>query len=186
MFNKIIKNIKWKTTQKHMKSVGTDNKVGLDFSFSGEKYISIGNHFRGGKHIIVDAIDRYNGEFTGYIPEIIIGDDVTFTNDCYVSCINKIHIGDGTLLGANTFICDNFHGKGTIDEYKIIPSKRSLYSKGPVIIGKNVWIGRNVCIMPNVTIGDNVTVGANSVVTRSIESNCIVAGVPARIIKIVQ
>lgn len=183
MINKVIKNIKWKMIQKRMKSVGVDNRVGLDFSISGEKYISIGSRFRGGKHIIIDAIDKYNDESTGYTPEIIIGNDVTFTNDCYVSCINKIHIGDGTLLGANTFICDNFHGNGTIEEREIIPSRRPLFSKGPVVIGKNVWIGRNVCIMPNVTIGDNVIIGANSVVTHDVAKNSVVAGIPARVIK---
>ena len=128
-----------------MKQVGVDNKIGIDFSVSGPKYISISNHFRGGKHVIIDAIDTYNGVATGYVPELVIGDNVTFTDNCYVSCINKIHIGSGTLLGPNTFVCDNFHGSGRADEIEVIPSQRKLYSKGPVSIGKNVWIGSHVC-----------------------------------------
>lgn len=49
----------------------------------------------------------------------------------------------------------------------------------PIVIGSNVMIGMNSLIMPGVTIGDNVIVGAHSVVTTSIPSNTVAAGVPA-------
>ena len=69
------------------------------------------------------------------------------------------------------------------EEINIPPIKRSLFSKGPVIIGNNVWIGSGVIILPNVTIGDNCILGANSVVTKSFEKNSVIAGNPARLIK---
>ena len=59
---------------------------------------------------------------------------------------------------------------------------RKLYSKGPVIIGRNVWIGENVCILPNVSIGDGAIIGAGAVVTHNIPSYSISAGVPAKLI----
>ena len=37
--------------------------------------------------------------------------------------------------------------------------------------------------MPGVTIGDNAIVGANAVVTKDVEENCVVVGVPAKILK---
>lgn len=58
---------------------------------------------------------------------------------------------------------------------------RSLHSK--IVIGKNCFIGANSIIMPGVEIGDSVIVAAGSVVTKSVKSNCIVAGNPAKIIK---
>ena len=61
--------------------------------------------------------------------------------------------------------------------------ERDLHSKGAVVIGKNVWIGDKVSILSGVTIGDNAVIGANSVVTKSVPEGCIVAGVPARVIK---
>ncbi|MFV5772614.1 DapH/DapD/GlmU-related protein, partial [Pediococcus acidilactici] len=44
-------------------------------------------------------------------------------------------------------------------------------------------IGGNVTILPGVTIGNNVVVAAGAVVTKDIPDNCVVAGVPAKMIK---
>lgn len=51
------------------------------------------------------------------------------------------------------------------------------------VIGDNVTLGANVTIIGDISIGNNVLIGAGSVVVRSIPDNCIVAGVPAKIIK---
>ena len=50
-------------------------------------------------------------------------------------------------------------------------------------IGNNVEVGANVVIIGDIEIGDNVTIGAGSVVVKSVPSNCVIAGNPARIIK---
>ncbi|MBQ7870222.1 MAG: hypothetical protein IJ355_07850 [Prevotella sp.] len=68
----------------------------------------------------------------------------------------------------------------------IHPQHRPLTSKGPVVIGNNVWLGNNVCIMPGVTVGDGAIVGANSVVTHDIPPHSVAAGIPAHIIKQMQ
>ncbi len=53
---------------------------------------------------------------------------------------------------------------------------------GKVFIGDNVYIGNNSLILPGVTIGKNAIIAAGSVVTKSIDENCIVGGNPARVI----
>lgn len=53
---------------------------------------------------------------------------------------------------------------------------------GKICIGNYVYIGSNSLIMPGVTIGDNVLIAAGSVVTKSVPSNVVVGGNPARII----
>lgn len=53
---------------------------------------------------------------------------------------------------------------------------------GKVQIGNRVYIGSRSLIMPGVTIGDNVLIAAGSVVTKSIPSNSVVAGNPAKYI----
>ena len=56
--------------------------------------------------------------------------------------------------------------------------------KGRPIIGDNVGLGANVTIIGNIRIGNNVTIGAGSVVVKDIPDNCVVAGNPARIIRV--
>jgi serine acetyltransferase len=54
----------------------------------------------------------------------------------------------------------------------------------PIVIGNNCWIGANAVILPGVEIGDHTIVAAGAVVTKSFpEGDCIVGGVPARVIK---
>lgn len=52
-----------------------------------------------------------------------------------------------------------------------------------IVIGDDVWIGGNCTIVDGVTIGSNVVVAAGAVVTKDVPDNCVVAGVPARIVK---
>ena len=53
----------------------------------------------------------------------------------------------------------------------------------PVIIGDDVWIGANAVILPGVTIGKHCVVAAGAVVTKDVQDNTIVGGVPAKEIK---
>jgi len=57
---------------------------------------------------------------------------------------------------------------------------------GDIIIGDDVWIGTAAIILPNVTIGACSVVGAGAVVTKDVPPYCIVAGVPAKVIKILE
>ena len=57
---------------------------------------------------------------------------------------------------------------------------------GRIIIGNNVNIGWNVIIMPDVHIGNNVVIGAGAIVTKSIPSNTVWAGVPAKQISTIE
>lgn len=57
------------------------------------------------------------------------------------------------------------------------------YTKiGKVTIEDNVFVGMNSIILPNVNIGENSIIGAGTVITKSIPSNVVVAGNPAKVI----
>ena len=118
-----------------------------------------------------------------YNPTIIIGNHCNIGEYNHISACNKVEIGEGLLTGRFVYIGDNAHGGLSFEESSIPPIERKLKTKGPVIIGNNVWIGDKTTILGGVTIGNNVIVAANAVVTRDVPDNCIVGGIPATIIK---
>jgi acetyltransferase-like isoleucine patch superfamily enzyme len=56
-------------------------------------------------------------------------------------------------------------------------------STNPVVIGDDVWIGANAVILPGVTIGRHVVIAAGAVVTKDVPDNCVVGGIPAKVLK---
>lgn len=89
-----------------------------------------------------------------------------------------IELGDNVTVAQGTTFITHDGGAGIFRE-----DYPGLNSFGKISIGNNVFIGSSVTIMPGVSVGDNVVIGACSVVTKSIGSNVVVAGVPARVIK---
>ncbi|MBO7219619.1 MAG: serine acetyltransferase [Alistipes sp.] len=84
--------------------------------------------------------------------------------------------GTGTVIHPAAVIGDNV----TMRHCTTIGSSKS--GGGAPTIGNNVDIGCNVVIIGEITIGDNVIIGAGSVVTKSVPSNVVVVGNPAKII----
>lgn len=146
----------------------------------GSRFISIGRNFSAGLFFRIEALDSYFDEL--FSPSITIGDNVSFQDYCHVGCVERIVIGDGTLIGSNVLISDHNHGYSIPEESEIIPVMRKL-SHAPVLIGKHVWIGDGAKILSGVKLGDGVIVGANAVVTHSFPDRVVIAGVPARVIK---
>ena len=84
-----------------------------------------------------------------------------------------IHIGKYTLVASHTTILSHDHCKRVNNQPLLLDT----------YIGKRCFIAVGATILPGVTIGDEVIVGAGAVVTKSVPSNVIVAGNPARIIR---
>lgn len=113
--------------------------------------------------------------YTDFGKNITIGKYVFINSGCRFQDQAGITIGDGTLIGHNAVLATLNHG--------IMPNDRRTLYPAPIIIGKNVWIGASVTIVAGVTIGDNSVVAAGAVVTKDVEANTVVGGVPAKFIK---
>lgn len=151
----------------------------------GLKQISLGHDTCLAGHCILGSWSRYEA-FDGlqhFDPEIIIGNYCSIGEYAHITATNRITIGDGVLTGRYVYIGDNSHGELSLREAEVPPARRPLKSKGEIKIGKNVWIGDKVTVLGGVTIGDNVIIGANSVVTHDVMSNCVVVGIPAKVVK---
>ena len=107
-----------------------------------------------------------------------IGDNVHIGIGTIISAMDKITIGHDTLIAEYVTIRDQDH---KVEAGKI--TAQNGFVSAPIHIGDNVWIGAKATILKGVTIGDNVVIGANSVVTKSIPSNTIAAGIPAKPIR---
>ncbi len=129
--------------------------------------------------LIGKPVDESFGLFPPFYTDcglnITLGKNVFINSGCRFQDWGGIQIGDGALIGHNVVIATINHG--------LTPEKRHDNIPAPVTIGKNVWIGSNAAILPGVTIGDNAVIAAGAVVTKDVEPNVIVAGVPARIMR---
>lgn len=173
---------KWQKQVKKLNYIGVNSIVRGPFTVYGSDKIIIGNNFKAGSGLILQTWETYQGEKTGYKPELKIGDNVTLSPNIQISCLCSVTIGNGVLMGNGVFICDNSHGNTNFIS-DVAPCDRKLEYGGRVIIGDNVWIGKNVCILPNVSIGEGAIIGANAVVTHDIPDFSVAAGVPAKVIK---
>lgn len=136
-----------------------------------------------GDFLYLTAWPKYRDQVMTLKPCLEIGKNCHFGDYLHITCANKLTVGDGCLTGKWVTISDNNHGTTDYEDLQKEPLERNLHSKGPVIIGRNVWIGDKVTILSGVEIGDGVVIAANSVVTKSIPSYSVVAGIPAKIIE---
>ena len=130
---------------------------------------------RTGKKIYMEPVINFD---YGY--NIFVGENFYANFNCTFLDVSTIEIGDNCMFAPNVQLYTATH--------PLHPVKRNSgleYAK-PIKIGNNVWLGGGVIVTPGVTLGDNVVVGAGSVVTKSFPDNVVIAGNPARIIKIVE
>lgn len=104
-------------------------------------------------------------------------------NGVMVYCSRSVQIGDNVKIGGGTRISDsNHHSLGFLSRRN--PAEDCKYVKSaPIIIGDDVFIGANCYIGKGVSIGDRSIVAAGSVVVKSIPSDEIWGGNPAKFIR---
>ena len=129
-----------------------------------------------GKNCIMDGISVV---FDNEKSEIIIGKDTSIGKLLLVSLEPyKISIGENCMISYDTEIRNT-------DSHMICDletKKRINYGK-EIEIGNNVWIGTRAIILKGVKVGDGSIIAAGSIVNKNINSNTIVAGIPAKEVK---
>lgn len=114
--------------------------------------------------------------------QLIIGNDVGISGSTIVA-IDKIQIGDRVLIGSGVLIVDNdMHPINSQDRIND-PDK---FEYAPIFIESDVFIGARSIILKGVRIGESAVVGAGSVVVQDVPAFTIVAGNPAKSIKMIE
>lgn len=110
----------------------------------------------------IGSKEVYIGIGSNVLCNSVISNSVSIGKCCIiyynVTITHDCHIGDFVELSPNVIILGNVH------------------------VGSFTQIGANATILPNLKIGNNVTIGAGSIVTKDIPDNCLVYGVPSRIV----
>jgi acetyltransferase-like isoleucine patch superfamily enzyme len=125
----------------------------------------------------IECIRHREGE--KYEGEVIIGDGTSIEQCCHIIAGSRLEIEKDVTISAYVYIADCGH---SIEDVTKDVMDQPLEIK-KTHIGEGAFIGIGAKIMPGVTIGKHAVVGANAVVSRDVPDYCMVAGVPARIIK---
>lgn len=171
----------WQFVSSRFKQLGDGAHAVHPYYIYGQWNIEVGQHFAVGPNFWMEAIDTYGAQH--FTPSIQIGNNVSIQRNCHIGAIDSVTIGNDVLMGSNILITDHAHGDTSKEQNSLAPGARPLISKGPVVIGNNVWIGDNAIILPGVTLGDGCIVGAGAVVTKSFPSGSVIGGNPAKQIK---
>lgn len=157
-------------------SLGKNSKLG---SIGTPKVTFIGN----GNRLIIQencTIKRCHIRFVGNNQTIVIGSR-TRINGIYMLCEEDCDIS----IGSDCLISNGVEFR-TSDAHSVLDleTRKRVNLPADICIGDKVWIGKEVLVSKGAVISNDSVVGARSLVTnRFVDSNVVIAGVPAKIVK---
>jgi acetyltransferase-like isoleucine patch superfamily enzyme len=108
-----------------------------------------------------------------------IGSKTVLGQECTISAFQHVSIGRECVIADRVMLIDFDHGVVEVER----PIRAQGIYKRDVRVGSNNWIGYGACILRGVTVGDNCVIGSNTVVTKDVRSNSVVAGAPAKLVR---
>ncbi|HET9081790.1 MAG TPA: acyltransferase [Trebonia sp.] len=147
-------------------------------SVFGENAIEVGEDTLIGQLVTLSAGILPGQDFGGRTV-LTIGDRCVIGRGSHIVAHQDVAIGDDVWTGPYVYITDQNHGYEDPDT----PIGSQFPVNRPVSIGAGSWLGAGTIILPGATIGRNVVVAAGSVVRGEIPDRCVVAGVPAKVVR---
>jgi len=147
-------------------------------SMFGERWIAVGADTLIGALVSLSA-GMVPGQDLGPMPVLRIGDRCVIGRGSHIVAHHSLVIGDDVFTGPYVYITDQNHSYADPDE----PIGRQMPRNAAVQIGSGSWLGAGAVVLPGASIGRNVVVAAGSVVRGTVPDRCVVAGVPARVVR---
>jgi acetyltransferase-like isoleucine patch superfamily enzyme len=144
----------------------------------GERWIEIGNDTMIAAQVTLCA-GMMPGHDLGDKPVLRVGDRCVIGRGSHIVAHHSILISDDVFTGPYVYITDQNHSYADPD----MPIGRQWPVNMAVSIGAGTWLGAGAVVLPGACIGRNVVVAAGSVVRGTVPDRCVVAGVPARIVR---
>jgi len=165
-------------------------KIGKDFnvigsvSIFGPGKISVGDNFCMTNGCAINPISsNLNGTFYTDSSEaqIIIGNNVGMSST-RMWIHDRLIIGNNVKIGGGVLLIDtDCHPMN----YEVRRTSNAGTESAPIVIEDDVWVGAQSIILKGVTIGARSIIGAGSVVTKDIPADCIAAGNPCKVIRMI-
>jgi len=143
-----------------------------------EGSIAIGEATMVGPHVSLTA-GMAPGQELLSSPVVRVGDRCVIGRGSHIVGHWSIDIGDDVQTGPYVYITDQNHSY----EDPAQPIGRQWPVEAGVTVGDGSWLGANVVVLPGAQIGRHVVVAAGAVVRGAVPDHCVVAGVPARIVR---
>jgi acetyltransferase-like isoleucine patch superfamily enzyme len=125
--------------------------------------------------VVDESVTVFPPFYCEFGKNLILGKGVFVNMCCRFQDAGGITLGEGTLVGHGTTL--------TTLNHAVDPDRRADMIPAPIVVGPKVWLGAGVTVVPGVTIGAGAIVGAGAVVTKDLPANAIVAGVPAKVLR---
>ncbi len=129
-------------------------------------------------HPVDDTFRMFPPFHTDFGKNIRVGRNVFVNAGCHFQDHGGVTLGDGCLVGHNVVFATLNH------DFR--PEHRAAMFPAPIVVEKNVWIGSNATILQGVTIGEGAIVAAGAVVTKDVPPRTVVAGVPAKVVRLIK
>jgi acetyltransferase-like isoleucine patch superfamily enzyme len=153
------------------------------FQTDGLCFVCPGVKFEIGRHATV-TLGRWSWlghgcKVRAHEGHVSIGAKSVLGQECTISAYQHISIGRECIIADRAMMIDFDHGTVEVER----PIRDQGIYKRDVKVGHNVWIGYGACVLRGVTIGSNAVIGTSAVVTSDVPENAVVAGIPARVIR---
>ena len=168
------KNVRLKCKSKIQIGTGTTIQDNVYIDALSKNGFRVGNACNIGSGTIIRCSGNYKSLGVGFQ----MGNNSSLADNCFVGATGGVWIGDNVIGGQNIrFHASNHNFKDT----DVLIKNQGVTARG-IYIGNDCWIGAGVVFCDGVTVGNGCVIGSNAVITKSFGDNCIIAGVPAKVI----